>query len=359
MAAAADRALHVPELLERILLSLPMKDLLLDQRVSKYWKALIKNSPKLQQALFYRPDYGTETWIAVDFEGLEYIGVEYSIIEAISVQDKQTASKDDWHQKVVIGRFNDLLLNWCGHSTVGIADQGLNDFAIPAHPRSDIDSDAGDSGSDQDEDEGTEYPSSERFIEPIRPLHQSFKPSWCDMYLSQPPSTHIEFPNRFGDDCNFANGKWGECKNEKGITAGELLETMGAVHGGINFDALVDMRVGYIVNILDPDTAGKKPLLLDEGIRRFKKLEELTGSKANVMATCKRIGDNLEVMRSDKDFAKVVKYGLLDVITEDTDVENLLMEKEHLPDCKIIDCDGCSGLFHAFDKNQEDGKDEK
>lgn len=44
-----------PELLEMILLQLPVVDILLAQRVNKTWQATIANSPKLQRALFFRP----------------------------------------------------------------------------------------------------------------------------------------------------------------------------------------------------------------------------------------------------------------------------------------------------------------
>ena len=45
----------VPELVEMILLQLPVKDVLLAQRVDRTWQGVITGSPKLQQALFFRP----------------------------------------------------------------------------------------------------------------------------------------------------------------------------------------------------------------------------------------------------------------------------------------------------------------
>ena len=56
---AAARVAHVPELVEMILLCLgqiDVKDLLLAQRVSKHFKAVIDGSTKLQQALFFKAD---------------------------------------------------------------------------------------------------------------------------------------------------------------------------------------------------------------------------------------------------------------------------------------------------------------
>lgn len=48
-------ALQTPELLEQVLLYLPMRDLLHSQRVCRYWKDVIDSSPVLQQALYFRP----------------------------------------------------------------------------------------------------------------------------------------------------------------------------------------------------------------------------------------------------------------------------------------------------------------
>lgn len=50
------RALAIPELLEQVLLNLPVKDILLAQRVNRGFKATIDGSKKLQQALFFSPE---------------------------------------------------------------------------------------------------------------------------------------------------------------------------------------------------------------------------------------------------------------------------------------------------------------
>lgn len=52
---SAQKVFEIPELSEMILLRLPMQDLLLAQRVSKPWKALIDGCSRLQQALFLWP----------------------------------------------------------------------------------------------------------------------------------------------------------------------------------------------------------------------------------------------------------------------------------------------------------------
>lgn len=52
----AHQALRVSEILEAILLQLPISDLLVNaQLVSHQWKSAITSSTKLQQALFFRP----------------------------------------------------------------------------------------------------------------------------------------------------------------------------------------------------------------------------------------------------------------------------------------------------------------
>ncbi|KAL4799215.1 hypothetical protein BDV19DRAFT_385466 [Aspergillus venezuelensis] len=56
MATATERALCIPEILELILLQMEMADLLVAaQRVNSHWLAIIRNSPRLQQALFFDP----------------------------------------------------------------------------------------------------------------------------------------------------------------------------------------------------------------------------------------------------------------------------------------------------------------
>ncbi|TKA71628.1 hypothetical protein B0A49_03031 [Cryomyces minteri] len=51
----SQRVVNIVELLEQILLHLPMVDLLLAQRVCRRWRALIIHSVHLQRALFLRP----------------------------------------------------------------------------------------------------------------------------------------------------------------------------------------------------------------------------------------------------------------------------------------------------------------
>lgn len=60
---AATQVFSTIELLEAILFELPAKDILLTQRVSKEWQAVVKESNKLQRALFFKPVPGAPTFI--------------------------------------------------------------------------------------------------------------------------------------------------------------------------------------------------------------------------------------------------------------------------------------------------------
>ena len=56
-ATASHRLLGTSEVLEMILLHLPIRDLLLAQRTCKWLKSVITESPPLQRALFFKPVY--------------------------------------------------------------------------------------------------------------------------------------------------------------------------------------------------------------------------------------------------------------------------------------------------------------
>lgn len=52
---SATKVFNTVEILETILLQLPIRDVLLDQRVSRSWRAVIAGSISIQRALFLRP----------------------------------------------------------------------------------------------------------------------------------------------------------------------------------------------------------------------------------------------------------------------------------------------------------------
>lgn len=63
---AQTRVLNTTELLENILVCLPIRDLLFVQRTSKYWHNVIRYSIKLQRALFFESDKGEPLTLALD-----------------------------------------------------------------------------------------------------------------------------------------------------------------------------------------------------------------------------------------------------------------------------------------------------
>ncbi|KAK3642791.1 hypothetical protein LTR56_010615 [Elasticomyces elasticus] len=68
--------LDVPELLENVLLYLPLRDIIQAQRVSKHWLDSIKSSPRIQQALFFRPKPTQVRQTACPVIGLQVINPE-------------------------------------------------------------------------------------------------------------------------------------------------------------------------------------------------------------------------------------------------------------------------------------------
>ncbi|KAK4956727.1 hypothetical protein LTR10_006255 [Elasticomyces elasticus] len=71
------RALVIPEVLENILLGLPIKDLLFAQKVCTTWKQVMEGSPGIQRALFLLPGATTDVDLAcIDDpmrEGLDHV----------------------------------------------------------------------------------------------------------------------------------------------------------------------------------------------------------------------------------------------------------------------------------------------
>ncbi|KAK4965373.1 hypothetical protein LTR42_012129 [Elasticomyces elasticus] len=71
---AAQQVLDLPELLESILLILPMRDLLLAQRVSKTFQQVILSSPHIQRALFFAPGKGADVNLSLAQDMHNHLG---------------------------------------------------------------------------------------------------------------------------------------------------------------------------------------------------------------------------------------------------------------------------------------------
>lgn len=107
----AERALGVVELLETVLLLLPMRDVLLAQGVNSSWKAIIDHSPRLQRKLFFQ----SKPW------------PRHGIINKTSVA-KNEMFKEFWVQILPE-------LSWDKHHRIHLSPQGFSKregaFAYP------------------------------------------------------------------------------------------------------------------------------------------------------------------------------------------------------------------------------------
>ena len=92
------------ELVEQILLLLPMKDLLLSQRVSRQFKTVISGSIKLQQALFCAPEKRICNWYFEDDPTSLYFQ-----LHKVDV-DTPLGTAGEYAKIVEFGRFNPLFL---------------------------------------------------------------------------------------------------------------------------------------------------------------------------------------------------------------------------------------------------------
>jgi len=83
---------NTAELLEAVLLNLPMKDLLLSQRVRRSWQALIITSLHLQRALFLLPaacgDISYIDWRLDDKDLYEEAGAQLNLGEHLRGPDR-------------------------------------------------------------------------------------------------------------------------------------------------------------------------------------------------------------------------------------------------------------------------------
>lgn len=86
MASAALRVFAIPELLETVLQFLPLRDLLLDQRVNTAWQATTK-SPTLQHQLHYK-----DTISDLD----RHTHIEWTPLSTFMTDDDKTSLPKDW-----------------------------------------------------------------------------------------------------------------------------------------------------------------------------------------------------------------------------------------------------------------------
>jgi hypothetical protein len=100
--AASSQALNTYELLENILLHLPLRQLLLAQRLNKKFHAVLQDSLKINQALFLKlaSDEYAEWCRAIAVGNSEHIEIDPEYIEIIDV-DSLYGSRSGREQKAV------------------------------------------------------------------------------------------------------------------------------------------------------------------------------------------------------------------------------------------------------------------
>ncbi|KAK5119520.1 hypothetical protein LTR85_007620 [Meristemomyces frigidus] len=125
---ASARLASTPELVEMILLQLPLVDILLAQRVSRIWHNVIQGSAKLQRALFFKP--------ATD-KGLFSIGFANLTLDCT---DRKFCDKE--RKGGLFGRGNlDSISRWVydGNDRSDHRRPALNPFLVQAYPELCID----------------------------------------------------------------------------------------------------------------------------------------------------------------------------------------------------------------------------
>ena len=211
-ASATTRTLHLPEILEQILIHLPSRDLLLAQRISRAFQLTISASPKLQRALFFSPDpacpsspitYLNPTTGATSAHPrpqnnrllLRAFPGVYPTVSPVLVNLPPT------REDLALGRPGKEVWSWdvC--------------ISFPASPANKSPSDSSESSLPSTADPATAYPSA----------------SWRRMYLCQPPCTALHLVRR------WRRSRLPAIERPGGITMGDFVDeaTKGAVNGGV------------------------------------------------------------------------------------------------------------------------------
>ncbi|KAK4893525.1 hypothetical protein LTR27_008208 [Elasticomyces elasticus] len=162
------------ELLEHILSQLPMKDLLLAQRVSRKWRDVIGQSKEMQQQLFLLPQQATHTWDFTMVGASQHLRIRRFRGETghRKLEDYCWTFKSGEINKLVVEPIEDIDL-------FERADSGANELF---------------------------------YLDPKLLTFDSPDASWRRMLITQPPTfdlcTHFEFKNagRTCESHNFPNG---------------------------------------------------------------------------------------------------------------------------------------------------------
>ena len=217
----------LPELVENILMHLPVQDVLQAQRVNRTWRYIIIQSPKLQRALFFKPvatgavSYGEHTTIAIrncvssaDCDPDAFGGDDYiTSISSVQSSTKETSSKNSWNccdltqqskLRLRLNPFLDRALPWLRvhQSSASLNSGGWQSGVIVRSIRG------------------------HRKAVPTAVSRQ--EASWRKMIFSQPPSIELI--------ADVGGCHWHHCRSEngEGVTLGKLADRVDSFGGELN-----------------------------------------------------------------------------------------------------------------------------
>lgn len=222
------------ELLENILKILPMKDLLLAQRVSRYWQSVITESVSLQQMLFFKPKQADFCWLFDE------------------------AGKLKWPQRVdrdyeLPGDSEHLTLLKHAEMNSMIFEVGANDNIWDSAPR-----------------QGGTNVMAKPKSRLKRPAAKYPEASWRKMLISQPPVKTCEwysydmfFTNSDGEESSDGQGIGmfdGDLDGDKDITCLDLFEPSKGAFAKSLYSNFYNMGTVY------PDEDGLVQILAEQGV---------------------------------------------------------------------------------------------
>lgn len=304
MATAAERVLELPELLERILLLVPMRDLLLSQRVSKFWQALIANSLSLQQALFFKPAKNFEPFIALLVD--------------------EHRDKDSAQGPCLVGGVADI--------DVECYEEGIEWTSVAeANPLLPWDNPWFQASTD-----------GQSRSEVVRSIRQAFEadeslllwndfpmknetgvePSWKRMYLCQPPETVVFVPQQDEED----DRGWHILRVEadEGVRLGQVAN---AIRSVIHIESSSELRwlSGPSIHVV----VYRYSEVLEEGIRLFKKLESRLGRKKALEIGFVHPQEDLYLLLQGRNIDRLIEVGMMDAVLNGMSVGMALVDSEY------------------------------
>lgn len=306
MATAAECVLELPELLERILLSVPIRDVLLSQRVSKFWQALITNSLSLQQALFFKPvtKYEPFTALLLDERHENIFSHSPCLVDAVPNGDED--HQDENIRPTLVADANPLL-SW---ENSWFKKKYTNRTAAVRKARRAL----GDGESTMDWD----FPTSRQTT--------GIQPSWKKMFLSQPPSARVFIRHDEGP----GSEEWEILKveSDEGVKLGDVSDAVRDITSGqetqprrfVQYVSVAAVVLGYSE-------------VIEEGIRKFKKLEDKIGRENAMRMGRTHPQNDLYKLLEGGNIDDLIEAGKMDAVVSGAIplIEALMRHGKHLP----------------------------